>query len=492
MNINKSETSIKKASLINAGSKYINIFMGIAFSAVLARILSPNDYGIVAIVTVFTAFFAVLSNCGLSIAVVQNKDFVQKDIDSLFTFSVYFGLLLSLAFAASSFFISKFYGDNVYIPICLILSASIFFNTINAVPDGILRKEKKFLLIGMRLIIVSFVTYGATIILALLHFKYYALVLQSVVSSFLIFIWNLKNVKVGLIRKIDWAVLKKIRGYSGYNFLFNFVNYFSRNLDKMLIGKFLGNTDLAQYNKAYHFMLYPVQNLTNIISPTLHPILSDFQNDIDYIYKRYIKIEKLLSLIGVFVTVCCFGCAKEIILLLYGNQWGIAVDCFKYMSLAIWVQMIGGTSGALFAALNDTKRHFFISIINTFISIAALIFGLYQKNIVAISLYTTIALNIHFFVSFIPMIKKTMKKSFLSFMKTLSPDLFIMAILFAASFFANKFIHIKLLILSFFVKGCILGIVYFVALLLFRQLKYFSSILPQRFREKSSDSRETK
>ena len=69
-----SETSIKKAALITAGSKYINIFLGIFFSAILSRILSPYDYGIVAIVTVFTSFFMVLSNCGLGIAVIQRKD----------------------------------------------------------------------------------------------------------------------------------------------------------------------------------------------------------------------------------------------------------------------------------------------------------------------------------------------------------------------------------------------------------------------------------
>lgn len=484
MNFSSSETSIKKASLINAGSKYSNIFLGIAFSAVLARILTPNDYGIVAIVTVFTTFFTVLSNCGLQIAVIQNKDFEQKDINSLFTFSVYFGIVLSLAFCGSSFFISRFYGNSVYIPICLILSSSVFFNTINAVPDGILRREKKFLLIALRLIVVSFLTYGITIILAILNFKYYALVFQSVVSSLLIFLWNLKNVKVGFVRKIDWNVIKKIKGYSGYNFLFNFVNYFSRNLDKMLIGKVLGNEELGQYNKAYHFMLYPVQNLTNIISPTLHPILSDYQNDIDYIYDRYMKVVKLLSLTGVFVTTFCFCASREIILLLYGNQWDIAVECFKYMSLAIWGQMIGGTCGAIFAALGDTKRLFYISILNTALCIIAAIIGIYQNSIINVSLYNSVALTVNFFVSFVPLIKLTMKKSFSSFIKELLPDIFIMAILFIVSFAINSFIRIENLIVSFFVKGIIIGITYMMLIFALKQTIHLEIIFPKRFRNK--------
>lgn len=409
------DVSLKKAALITAVTKYINIFLGIFFSAILSRILTPNDYGIVAIVSVFTAFFIVLSNCGLGIAVVQKKEFSKNDINSIFTFSFYFGIVLMLIFILLAYPISLFFKSKVYFPICLILSVSIFFNTINAVPDGLLRKEKKFLLIGIRLVAVSVFTYGVTILLALMNFKYYALVVQSVVSSVLIFLWNLRNVKVNLVKKINWNALKSIFSYSSYNFLFNFFNYFSRNLDKLIIGKALGNENLAQYNKAYHFMLYPVQNLTNVITPALHPILSDYQDNIQVVYDKYVKVVKFLSLIGVVVTAICFICSKEIISILYGSQWTEAAVCFKYMSLAIWGQMVGGTTGSLFAALNDTRRHFYITILNTFIIVIALILGVYAGNIRIISLYVSIALNSHFFTNYYVLIKKKHEEEFLSF-----------------------------------------------------------------------------
>lgn len=478
------ETSIKKASLITAVSKYINIFLGIFFSAILSRILTPNDYGIVAIVTVFTSFFIVLSNCGLGIAVIQRKDFGQEEIDSLFTFSVFLGLALAFAFMLSAYPICLFFDNDVYLPICLILSVSIFFNTINAVPDGLLRKEKKFFLIGLRLIIVSVLTYGATIVLALLDFKYYALVIQSVVSSILIFMWNLKNVKIHFVRKINWSALKSIFSYSGYNFLFNFFNFFSRNLDKLIIGKMLGNEPLAQYNKAYHFMLYPVQNLTNVISPTLHPILSDYQNDAKIIYDKYMRIVKILSLIGVFVTAVCFICPNEIITILYGNQWGGAVVCFKFMSLAIWTQMIGGTSGSLFAALNDTKSHFYISIVNTAIIVIALLFGVKTKSIQSLALYISIALISHFFTSYYILIAKTMKGNFLSFLKALLPDFLILVILCVLALPINRLITIHTMILSLFAKCSSVALVYALLLSILRQWKFFIPLLPAKLKSK--------
>lgn len=478
------ETSIKKASLITAVSKYVNIFLGIFFSAILSRILSPNDYGIVAIVAVFTSFFMVLSNCGLGVAIIQRKDFGQAEIDSLFTFSIYLGLLLAFIFILLAYPICLFFNNNVYLPICLILSVSIFFNTINSVPDGLLRKEKKFFLIGLRLIIVSLLTYGATVVLAMLDFKYYALVIQSVVSSVLIFIWNLKNIKVHFVGKVDWHVLQSIFSYSGYNFLFNFFNFFSRNLDKLIIGKTLGNESLAQYNKAYHFMLYPVQNLTNIISPTLHPILSDYQDDVKAVYDKYIKVVKLLSLLGVFITAVCFICSNEIITILYGNQWNSAAICFKFMSLAIWTQMIGGTSGSLFAALNDTKRQFYITIVNTVIIVFALVLGVKTKSIQSMSLYISIALISHFFLSYYILISKTMNGSFSSFLKSLLPDFLILVLLCVLIVPITYFISISNMILSFFVKCLIIAAVYILLLSILRQWKHFLPLLPAKLKKK--------
>ena len=473
------DISLKKAAFITAISKYINIFLGIFFSAILSRILTPNDYGIVAIVSVFTAFFIVLSNCGLGIAVIQKKEFSKEDINSIFTFSFYFGLILMLIFILLAYPICLFFKNKVYFSICLILSISIFFNTINAVPDGLLRKEKKFLLIGVRLIVVSVITYGVTILLALMDFKYYALVIQSVASSILIFLWNLRNVKVNLMKKINWNVLKSIFSYSGYNFLFNFFNYFSRNLDKLIIGKTLGNENLAQYNKAYHFMLYPVQNLTNVITPTLHPILSDYQDNIQVVYDKYVKVVKFLSLIGVIVTAICFICSKEIISILYGSQWADAAVCFKYMSLAIWAQMVGGTTGSLFAALNDTRRHFYITILNTLIIVIALLLGVYVREIKIISLYVSIALNSHFFTNYYVLLKSTMKKSIIHFISLILPDIIIMILLCFLIKPINCIIFIDNLFLSFTIKSFVLCIIYIFFLSVFKQWKYLTAFFPK-------------
>ena len=101
------------------------------FSAVLARILLPEDYGVIGVMTVFTTFFSVLANMGIGTAVIQNKELSDYDVSNIFTFNLYVAVGLSIIFAIFSVPLSKFYGNSVYIPIGCLLSVSLFFSTMN-------------------------------------------------------------------------------------------------------------------------------------------------------------------------------------------------------------------------------------------------------------------------------------------------------------------------------------------------------------------------
>lgn len=90
----------------------------------------------------------------------------------------------------------------------------------------------------------------------------------------------------------------KIWNYSMYQFLFSIVNYFTRNLDKLLIGKYMGLTPLGYYEKSYRLMMLPLQNITYIITPVMHPILSDYQNDMNKLGHTQERIMRLLAFIG--------------------------------------------------------------------------------------------------------------------------------------------------------------------------------------------------
>lgn len=480
-----SSISIKKATMINAIAKYSTVIINLIFTAVLARILTPEDYGVVAIVVIFTAFFSVLCDMGLGVSIIQNKELTDRDISSIFGFSMHIAVILAIAFCVLSIPISIFYNNCVYRSICCILSLSIIFDTLNMVPNAILMKEKKFVLVGTRMIVINIVTGILTIIMAESGAKYYALVFQSVIASFATFIWNYNSTKPKLALKYDKTSIEKIKSYSGFQFAFNIVNYFARNLDNLLIGKFMGPSELAFYNKGYTLMLYPINYLTFVITPVIHPILSDYKDNIEYIYKQYVKVVKILSLIGVFITAFCFSTSKEIILIIFGNQWNNSITCFKILSLSIIFQMTVSSAGSIYLSLGNTKMMFKSGIVFTIEMVICILIGVSTGDINKVAFFVTISLIIKFFIDYYFLISKSFGYSVIKFYRNFMPDFCNLLVLLVILKFSNYFI-INNLLLSALYKFVICAIVYLFELYITKQYKYIFMLLPLKNKQKFS------
>ena len=467
---------IKKAALINAAGKYSKIFLSLIVNAVLARILSAEDYGVVAVITVFSTFFTTFSDMGFGPAIIQNKDLTEEDVNNIYSFTVYISVVLMILFAICAFPIAMFYGDKVYIPLGQMLSVSLLFNALNMVPNGILNRDKKFISIAIRTVVVYVGAAVITIILAFMGLRYYALAIQAILTALFTFVWNYATTRPKFHLRFKMESIQKVLNYSGYQFAFNLVNYFSRNLDNLLTGKFMGSAELGYYNKAYTLMLYPVNNLTGVISPVLHPILSDYQKQLDVIYKKYMKIVRLLSCIGLYVAPVCFLAADELITILYGPNWGESVVCFQLFAIAIIPQMINSSAGSIFQAIGNTKLLFANSCINTGITVVAIMVGVFGgKNIQTLSMCVAIAYLCHFATAFTMLIKMGFKYKMSGFVKELIPELFILIVMLVAAKLYP--LHITGTIFSAMVKCVYLGIVYVAALFVSKEYKLFVSLL---------------
>jgi PST family polysaccharide transporter len=274
--------------------------------------------------------------------------------------------------------------------------------------------------------------------------------------------------------KISFNSIGKIKEYSGYQFGFNFINYFARNLDNLIIGKVWGNVPLAQYDKAYRFMLYPVSNLTHVITPALHPILSEHQDDTDFIYQKYIQVIKILSLLGVFISVFCFWSSEEIIILVYGGQWYNAVPVFKWLSLSMWAQMLCGSAGAIYQSIGKTRLLFKSGLIYVSISVGCILLGLQTGNLEIFSILITCGFIVKFFVEYFFLIKKGLNKGIRQFLYIFIPYGILYLVLFLGLFLFSKIIitlHLSLL-LSLVYKLLFSVMLYFFCLVISGQWRY--------------------
>lgn len=479
------DISIKKASAIYAGAKYTTIFVGILISAVLSRILTPDDYGVVAVVTVFSTFFSTLANLGLGTGLIQNKNLSKEDTNDIYSFSVWFSIILSLLLCFAAKPIATFYNDRAYMPICYLLSISVLFNSLNMIPNSMLLKEQKFFSVGIRMIVSSVGSGIVAIIMAVLGWKYYSLVFQSILLAAIQFFWNRMTVQLKFKLKINFQPIKSIANYSLNQFFYNVLNMFAQNLDNLLTGKFMGSEQLAYYNKSYTLMRYPVNNIPHAISPILHPILSNYQNDKKYIYEKYIEIVKVISLIGV----CCFGLfhglSEEIVLIMFGKQWQGAVVSVHIFSWCIWAQLVNALAGSIYQSLGNTKEMFHSGLIHVALTIVAIIIGTSFQSIQILSFAVMISLNLKFIVESIYLIKKCFDYSLLAYWKNFIPEFFMMIVIAAVDEIMNSICNLGL-IYSAVIKVMILGGLIFALTFALKQQKYILTFVPARFKKKKS------
>ncbi len=254
--------------------------------------------------------------------------------------------------------ISIFYHESRLVDICRWLSLPFIIGSIGSVPGSLLARNKEFRFIALRGVTIQILVGILSITAAFLGFGIYALIMQSVLGSLFTTIINYIHHPLQIRFKGMWATMSSIASFSIYVFLFNIINYFSRNLDNFLIGRYINATQLGYYNKAYSLMMMPLSNITFIITPVMQPIFSDFQNNLKFLAEKYLKLLSILAYISFPVAVLVFFISKETILILFGNQWIPAIYPFKVISLTIATQILISTTGSIYMSSNNTRAYF--------------------------------------------------------------------------------------------------------------------------------------
>lgn len=474
--------TLKKAIYINMIAKYSNTVANLVFSIILARILAPSDYGVIAIVTVFSLFFLVLADMSIGSAVVQNKELTKDDNNSIFTFCIVLGVVMMAIFCALAYPISLFYRNDAYLVVVPILSTSILFSALNVVPNAMLMKDKKFLRVGIRTVTITIVTYLIAVVIALNGGKYYTFVVQTVLATLFTFIWNYMGTGLRIV-KIRKESIDKIKHFFIFQFAYEIINYISKNIDNVLLGRVVSKRQIGFYDKGYRLMIYPINNLTYAVTPGLHSMLSDFQKNKEYIYNQYKKIVKILSILGMYITVAGFFCSREVILIMLGDKWEPAVECFKILSISVWAQLVASSTTAIYMSLGRTKTMFKSGLIHISITVALIAYGAFRRDIYIVAICVTIGMFVKFLVESYFLIAKTFEMSLFRFFKLFVVDWVTGGVL-VALFVGIGFIPMNNIVVSAIVKVGASLLLYFGILVATKQIKYIVIMLPGAFQKR--------
>ena len=436
-----------KRKMIN-GMKWVAIdnysVMGINFivSMILARLLEPSDFGLVTLASVCLAFISMLSEMGLGPAIIQQREMTQKDIDSTFTFTILVGAFFSLVYFGLSWPIAHFYRNEQLIPICQLLSLAFFLETINCLPKTLMVKHQRFKEIAIRSLILAAVTGPISVVAAYNGMGVYSLMITPFVYSIGSFLYNRRFYPCNIDFHFSLAPIRKMASFSVYQLLFQFVNYFSRNFDKLIIGHWISFTALGYYDKSYRLMQMPHNVFGAILISVLQPNFSQYQDNKVTMSDQYLRVVAFVAAISFPIGVTLCFCGPELIVFLYGAKWEPAIPCFQILALSIPLTMINSTTGAIYQASNATKYLFYVGLVNSGIMVAAFIIASYfGGNIESLALAWTLlsiwAFGFTFTVLYSIVFESSVSRVIQVIAKPFVNSIVLLGVLGAASYFCN-------------------------------------------------------
>jgi len=361
-------------TIIAEGLKFL-ICMG--STVVLARLLTPKDFGLIAMVTAVTGFVMMFKDMGLSMATVQRAEITHAQVSTLFWINVGVSILLMLVTAALGPAISWFYGDPRLTWITIALAGGFIFGGLTIQHQALLRRQMRFTALAAVEIAGMSAGVLAAIISAFYGIGYWALVVMQVVMEAVMAlgVWIACGWRPGL--PVRGSGVREMLKFGGNLTGFNVVNYFARNADNLLIGKFWGAKALGLYSKAYGLLMLPLSQINAPLSAVAIPALSRLQDDPDQYRNYYLKTIGMIALVTMPGVTFLIVMSKEIILLVLGPQWTNAAPIFTFLGLAALFQPVSNTTGWLFVSQDRTNDMFRWSFIGGGLAVASIVTGLH-------------------------------------------------------------------------------------------------------------------
>lgn len=374
------QTDLKRRSLrsgaVTLSSQAAMFILQLGSTMILARILTPKDYGIMAMVVAITGFAGMFINLGLSTAVIQRSEINHEQVSTLFWINAGIGVLVMLIVAALSPVIAWFYQTPALKWVTIALSLNFLINGLAVQHQALLNRQMRFSAIA----VIQVGAMAAGIIVAILAgiygLGYWALVMNSLTISIVTVIggWVASGWWPGLPRR-NAGVGEMIR-FGSDIVGFNVINYFARNLDNVLIGRYHGSGQLGFYSKAYQLLMMPITNLRDPLNKVAMPTLSRLQNDPEQYRNYYKKLLSILSFVSVPIVVFMFVCSDRIISLVLGAQWMEASVLFKILAVAGLIQTVSSTRGLILLSSGKSRRYFWVGVANALATCLAFTIGL--------------------------------------------------------------------------------------------------------------------
>jgi len=391
------------STMLSQGGRFI---IRMASIMILARLLTPADFGLIGMVAVVLNFAQMFKDAGLSMATVQKDEITHELISTLFWANMFISIFFGGCLCLCAPFVSRFYGKPELTSIMIVLSLSFVISGSSIQHTAILQRHMQFWSLAFIQIIAQICTFVVAVGLAFFGFKYWALVGGALIASFAsvcLTFFFCPWVPGWMQRR---SGVRSMLVFGSHLTGFNFINYFSRNADNILIGRFIGADALGIYGKAYELFMLPITQIRAPIVNVMMPVLSSLYNQPRRYLKYYQKIVDLVATVSMPLAVYCYIEAEFLIRFVLGEQWLEAVPVFQIFSVAGFIQAVATTRGLVLLSHGYSKRYLFWGGINAVVCVGSFIVGI-PYGIEGVAIAYTVANYLIFVPSLIYCFQKT-------------------------------------------------------------------------------------
>lgn len=335
----------------------------------LARLLSPDTFGLVALANVFVVFMQIFLHQGFAQALIQRQQLDPEHLDTAFWTNVGIGCLLAIVGLTGAEHIAGWFNQPQLTPILRVLSLVFIVNSLNDVQQAVLERQFAFKSVAIRSLLAVVISGGVGIGMAIAGFGVWSLVGQQLIyeTVAVAVLWGASDWRPGW--RFSVAHFQDLFSF-GVNILgSNFLNYINTRADDFLIGYFLGPTALGYYAIAYRVLTVMTQLLVSTIAQVALPTFSRLQEDLEKFRRAFYTATQLTSFVAFPTFLGMAVMARELVLVLFGEQWLPSVPVMQVLALAGILRSVTFAKGSVFMALGKPGWQFRLSLLNAVLNI---------------------------------------------------------------------------------------------------------------------------
>ena len=357
--------------------KYSTMFIQFISGIILARLLTPYDYGCIGMLSIFMVLAEAFIDGGFGSALIQKKRPTQVDYSTVFWWNLAMAFFMYFVLYISAPAISRFYKIPLLSDVLRVEGLVLFIYSLNIIQRNQLKKKLNFKLLSIVSVSTSIIALSVTIIMAYKGMGVWALVAQNLIVAAIpsLVFWFYVKWRPKLV--FSWQSFKELFGFGVYMFLTNLISKFTRQIQGLLIGKVYNPSTMGYYSKALGTEKLASTSISQIMTQVTYPLYAEAQDDLVALRNMIKRLTTTIAYITFPLMFVLLLCAKPIFVLLYSERWLASIPFFQVLCIAGLATCLQSVNLQTISAIGKSRVMFWWSVIKQIVIIVLIVCGLY-------------------------------------------------------------------------------------------------------------------